>query len=388
MNPLPLPRRALVAGLLAALLAAPAAQAAWNTNLIVNPGADAAAGGDGYYADNLPGWNVTGELTAVSYQLGAAQGYPSSADPGPDNRGANFFAGGYTASSKGTQTIDLGFAQGGTNGNPVAGGINGTGAYYNLSGWLGGYAGQEDNAILSVSFLNAANQVIGNAAIGPVSAADRGGASGLWYREATGWVPEGAASAQVALLMSKDTVAGSANDGYADSLSFSLAAANVRMDAPTQAAVGSTFEVSVAVMTPFGGNYLGDELLAFGFDVGFDTSLVSLTGVSVAGPWDDDSAFFDDVAVAGSVFESIQDEGQDGIQLATLTFQVLAAGEVVIDVHSSAASDMNEGLTYVLGDNVDLYGRTSVVLSPVPEPGEWLMLASGLLLLVLRRRAA
>ena len=377
MPSLHFPRRALAAGLLAALLATPAAQADWNSNLIVNAGADVAAGGDGYYLDNLPGWNVSGELTAVSYELGASQGYPTTGDPGPDDRDVNFFAGGYVGSSKGTQTISLDFAQSG---------INGAGARYNLSGWLGGYAGQDDYAVLAVSFLNAANQVVGGGSVGPVSAADRGGQSSFLYRQATGWVPEGATSAQIELAMTR--TGGAANDGYADSLFFSLAAANVQMDAPVAATVGSTFNVTVAVMNPFGGAYSGDELLAFGFDVGYDTSLLALTGVTMAGPWDDDSAYFDTIDVAGSVFPSVMDEGQDSIQLATLTFSVLAAGDALIDVHSNAGLDGSEGLTYLMGSNVDLNGRASVVLTPVPEPGQWAMLCAGLGLLLLRRRLA
>ncbi|MCQ9375496.1 PEP-CTERM sorting domain-containing protein [Methyloversatilis sp. XJ19-13] len=373
------PRRALRAALLVAALAtAPMAaevHAEWNSNLILNGGAESATGGDGsYLANSLPGWAVSGELTAISYELGGPAGYPTSTDPGPADRGANLFGGGYAGLSRGTQTISLDFA---------SGSINGAGAYFSLSGWLGGYGSQNDNATLSVTYLDAANNVIGTHSVGPVLASERDNATAMLYRESAGWVPMGATSALVELSMSR--TGGSSNDGYADNLALSLAPANVQLSAPTTAGIGATFDVTVALMSPFGGVYGADELLAFGFDLGFDTSLLKLANVSVAAPWDDDSAFFDDVNVAGSVFESITDQGQESLQLATLTFEVLAVGEVFIDIHSNAGN-LNHGLTYLNGENANLFGRTSVAL--VPEPGTWLMMGAGLLILFLRRRNA
>ena len=355
------------------LLAAMSAQAAFDQNLIVNPGADAAAGGDGSFLNNLPGWTVAGELTAIDYSLGCPGGYPCLSDPGPAVRGANHFAGGNAGLSSGRQTIDLGFA---------ASAIGGAGAHYRLSGWLGGYASQNDNARLSVNFLNAASQVIGTSTIGPVSAADRGAATALLQREQAGWVPQGAVSAQVELLMTR--TGGSSNDGYADTLGLTLAEANLALTAPGSARPGQTIDVTVAANGPFAGIYSGDALLAFGFDVGYDTSLLRLDHVTVAAGWDDISAQLPGTDVAGSVFPGLADAGQPTLQLATLSFQVLAQGLALIDVHSSAADDLNEGLTYAGGPSVDLFGRAQISL--VPEPASWLLLALGAGVLGLRRR--
>ncbi len=356
----------------AALLAAVSAQAAFNQNLIVNPGADAGSGGDGSVLNNLPGWTVSGELTAIDYSLGCPGGYPCASDPGPADRGLNHFAGGNAGVSSGRQTIALGFA---------GAAINGPGAHFKLSGWLGGYASQDDNARLSVSFLDAANQVVGSSSIGPVSAADRSGATALLLREQTGWVPQGAVAAEVHLLMTR--TGGTSNDGYADSLGLQLAEANLALSAPRQARVGQFFDVTVAVNSPFAGAYTGDELLGFGFDLGFDTSLLRLDHITVANGWDDNSALLPATDVAGSAFPGLVDAGQSALQLATLSFQVLGQGEVTIGLQSSVADDLNEGLTYASGASVDVFGRTQISL--VPEPGSWAMLSLGAVLLLLRR---
>lgn len=192
------------------------AQAQLNTNLIVNPGAEAAAGGNGNFAANLPGWSVTGELTAIAYSLGCPQGYPctSPTNPGPAAPGLNHFAGGNVAASTATQVVDLSFAS-----SLIAAG----GASFNLSGWLGGYAGQGDNVTLAVSFLNGSNTVLGSTTLGPVTAADRGNATALLFRSTSGLLPVDTAKANL-LLTTARVGGGTSNDGYADNLAFSVSA--------------------------------------------------------------------------------------------------------------------------------------------------------------------
>jgi hypothetical protein len=180
-------------------------------NLINNPGAEVGPGAQSDTVVNVPGWTRTeGSFTAASYAWSG--GDLSAKTPGPPNRGNNYFYGGPDAAvSVGTQTISL--AAGATV-------IDGGALTATLDGWLGGYAGQEDDAALSVIFRSASGQKLRTLVIGPVTAAERNNVSGLVRRSATTDVPVGTTSAVVFLVMTR--YSGSDNDGLADNLSLVL----------------------------------------------------------------------------------------------------------------------------------------------------------------------
>jgi hypothetical protein len=181
-------------------------------NLIVNGDAESGAGtADGSTpVTTIPDWAAAGNFDVVNY--GASGGYPVATDPGPDNRGKNFFAGGpEDAVSTGTQLIDI---------SQMAAVLDGGNTSYTLSAYLGGYQDQDDNAVLSIQFQDANGKALGQAQIGPVMAADRNNATGLLPRATQGKVPTGTRKILVTLTMTR--VSGSANDGYADNLSLTL----------------------------------------------------------------------------------------------------------------------------------------------------------------------
>lgn len=196
-------------GGVAAGVDAGATQPITGANLIVNGDGESGVGSTDGSAVAVPGWTVTGSATAIQY--GASGGYPVSTDPGPTSRGLNFFGGGYDNPSVLTQTISLATYSTAIDSGKVA---------FALQAYLGGYAGQDDNATLAVSFLSTAGTSLGTASVGPVLAADRSGATGMLLRNTTGKVPAGARSAVVTLTFAR--AEGSANDGYADSLSLAL----------------------------------------------------------------------------------------------------------------------------------------------------------------------
>ena len=188
-----------------ALALAPAAQATtFGSNLIANGNAE----------NGIAGWNTTPQFEVVKY--GAAGGFPFPADPGPADRGTYFFGGGYAALSTASQTIDL---------SSLAAAINTGASRYDLSAWLGGYESQNDNARLTATFYGAGGAALSSASVGPVSNSDRGNQTGLLLRDTQGYIPVGTLNVGITLDLTRN--AGSYNDGYADNLSFAVAAAPV-----------------------------------------------------------------------------------------------------------------------------------------------------------------
>jgi len=179
-------------------LAAMSAQAGplYGSNLIVNGDAE---------TDVATSW-----LAFDGYARPQAVDYGSNwvlpTQPGPANRGKRMFAGD-GARTAGYQLLDLA----GTLTQPLS---------FKLSGWLGGWASQGDNALLYVSFLDGSDSEIGHAALGPVTPADRGNATGLFYREVSNWLPVG--TSRLMFSLSMERLGGGDNDGYADNLAFVL----------------------------------------------------------------------------------------------------------------------------------------------------------------------
>ena len=225
------------------LVGVKAAQAvSLNTNLIVN--GDAEAGSAGATIEEVvavPGWTKSSNFSV--YQYDSANIFPASISPGPISRGSNFFGGGpvissdssitvatidrpsrnqangVSSSSTAFQTIDLA---------SEAGSIDAGNISFNLSGFLGGYESDRDEASLAADFLDANNLTLSSASIGPVTNTDRNSITGLQERATTGLVPVGTRSILVKLQMNAiDTAVNSSdNNAYADNLSLVLSANN------------------------------------------------------------------------------------------------------------------------------------------------------------------
>src|SRR4051794_29732819 len=127
---------ALAVSTSALLVAAlPASAAIPAGNLITNPGAEA----------GTTGWTLTSTFEAVPY--GFPGGFPDTSVSAAINGGDNFFAGGSdTALSTAAQVVDV---------SGAATEIDAGGVSANLSGYLGGFDGQDDNAVVSATFLDA-----------------------------------------------------------------------------------------------------------------------------------------------------------------------------------------------------------------------------------------
>ena len=190
-------------------------------NLILNPGAEADAGS----TDSSCGGDLdvalwgpeTDTFSAVQYGTG---GFPSTAVGAQIGGGSNLFTGGCptTNVSTGEQTAVVSGAAAAIDGGQVAA---------TLSGYLGGFQGQDDQARVDVFFRGAGGSDLGSPGadlrIGPVTAADRGGLTDLLLRSADGGVPPGTRSVLTRLTLTR--FSGSADDAYADNLSLTLGAA-------------------------------------------------------------------------------------------------------------------------------------------------------------------
>lgn len=195
------------------LTAAGPAASSFGTNLVFNGDAEYNRGFNGNDTQQYAaGWDDPGPggITLINYLAG--NGFPSPSDPGPANRGSNFFSGGTNSVSRMTQRIDVG---------NLSGTIDGGSVNFSLSAWLGGYATQGDSATVIAHFLNAANGEIGSTQLAAVTAADRGNITRLLFRQQPGIVP--VLTRSIELELKASSTAGG-NDGYADNISFVLSA--------------------------------------------------------------------------------------------------------------------------------------------------------------------
>jgi len=186
----------------------------FGTNLIVNGDAEAGAGSatGSDVISVVPGWTASGNFTVVDYGAGSAGAFPKATDPGPGDRGQHFFAGGPdNATSRARQVITL------TSG---LGAIDHGRVQYMLSGYLGGSKTHGGSAVVKLTFRDANGKVLRRATLGPVTAADRGNATGLFLRAKANRVPVGTRSITITLIMTRTDP--TYNDGYADNLSLIL----------------------------------------------------------------------------------------------------------------------------------------------------------------------
>lgn len=180
-------------------------------NLIFNGDAEYDRGFNDYRPDqHVSGWDDPGPdmMTIVAYD---APGFPSFADPGPEERGLNFLCGGLTENARITQQIDL---------SAIAETIDGDRVRYGFSAWLGGRDADDDHTFVTARFRDAAGVVLAEKSIGPVLASDRQFRTGLLPRRSVGVVPIGTRGVEIELLAVRR--AGAGNDGYADALTFVL----------------------------------------------------------------------------------------------------------------------------------------------------------------------
>lgn len=199
----------LVGALVMALAAGAQPEAA--RNLIVNGNAEQGqASPNGYdVVTEIPGWTRQGGFTVVAY--GAAD-FPGVQDASAIGGGKSFFAGGPgNAGSLVSQSIDV------TSKRAL---IDSGKGRATLSGYFGGYGGQEDSLSATAVFLSQSGKRLGALKVGPVTAAERKLATGLLKKSRVGAIPK--TTRTIRLTLGASRTSGSYNDGYADNLSLTI----------------------------------------------------------------------------------------------------------------------------------------------------------------------
>lgn len=212
--------------------AGPGARRAATGNLIRNGSAEKTKGTpDDFSRVTLKGWSVkkSEQFTAARYAADAPDPEEygqrlAKNSPGPGSRGKNYFTGAYHTSSattgRATQRLDLGSHRS----------LVKKGATFELSGWLGGYAGNKDRMQVTLTWLDRKGKKVGKPArLAPVTVADRDiltpGEPGdevtlLAERTASGTVPKRARKAKVVLKALRGD--SGVRAAYADKLSLKL----------------------------------------------------------------------------------------------------------------------------------------------------------------------
>jgi len=148
----------------------------------------------------LTSWEiVTGNTSSTLYGSG---GYPEA----NEGQGSRLFTGGNEATSMARQTVVLA--------------ANVVGCDFVFSAEVGGFAEQEDNASVEISFFGSSDEVLSTNTLGPVTPDDRQGETALLPLEATGTIPDTAVLAQITITQTRET--GNANDGYLDNILVTL----------------------------------------------------------------------------------------------------------------------------------------------------------------------
>jgi hypothetical protein len=211
--------RFLIAAALLATACNSQAAVVYGSNLVVNGDAEAGIAGWTGYAGYNP-------FQSVDY----GSNWVLPTQPGPADRGNKMFAG-FGQYAVGWQTLDFGTA-------------TTRDTSYALTGWLGGWADQGDNALFYVQFLDESDNEIGNSVLGPVTPQDRNNQTGLMFRETDGFVPTG--TRKLSFWLSMERIVSNDNDGYADNLSFVLRAPPVN-DVP-EPGMAATFLLGLGVL--------------------------------------------------------------------------------------------------------------------------------------------
>jgi hypothetical protein len=183
-----------------------------NVNLVLNGSAEfGEASPTGATVVDVPGWHTAGGYTVVRY---GTPGFPDANTPGPDDRGATFFAGGLPNTQgvppQAHQEFDI---------SALAADIDAGRIVCDYSAWLGGFGSEGDDMYMRIGFYSPTAELDFTGRIGP-QASDRQNMTAFALRQVLQDVPVGTRRIEIDLLATKKI--GLIADGYADNVSLKL----------------------------------------------------------------------------------------------------------------------------------------------------------------------
>ena len=184
-----------------------------NVNLVQNPGAEIGiASPGGILPVPIPGWSILNNARVVAYgDPGQSGGFPTSASPGPNDRGNNFFSGGPVGNSTLIQVIDV---------SGEASEIDLNHRVFDFSAWLGGFGSEDDAALVIAVCADGQAQSLRTDTLTGPSSVGRNFQTGLFFRSTSAAVPPGTRQVLIQLIMNR--VVGPYNHASADNISFLL----------------------------------------------------------------------------------------------------------------------------------------------------------------------
>ncbi len=202
-------------------------QLALGKNLVFNGDAEFTRGFDDATPDQYcSGWEDRDGDGMSVMRYGALSTPPAQS---PADRGDNFFIGGIIGESTMSQRIDL---------SEIGPLVESGRVAYDFSGWLGGWANQNDRSDLLLRFLDVDGEEISLVVLPGPLAAERNNRTSLVRREAEGILPADTKAVEVVLHAKRAGTSGD-NDGFADNISLIFSATGKPGDLSGDLAVGS-----------------------------------------------------------------------------------------------------------------------------------------------------
>ena len=181
------------------------------TNLVVNGGAEVGPGVPRPdFAPYIPGWSSDKGASVSPY--GGDEGFITSSDAGPVERGVNLFYGGPVATTSDIyQDIDV---------SPSATAIDAGQVQYEISAWLGGLGGHQSPTLTYEFFDWSGTQLAPTSQLGPVSIK----VTSLQSFSQSGSLPPGTRRVHIALSFHFGINNSDTGGSLADNIAFTLAA--------------------------------------------------------------------------------------------------------------------------------------------------------------------